>query len=60
MLHYDRIDVSEGTDVNKASESKECDMCRYWYFLHCSTPSIKSPNKKNFPLPMLLLLTFES
>ena len=30
MLYYDRIDISEGTDVNKTSESKEC---HYWYFL---------------------------
>ena len=27
MLYYDRIDVSEGTGVNKTSESKECDVC---------------------------------
>ena len=33
MLHYDRIDFSEGIDVNKTSESKECDICYYWYFL---------------------------
>ena len=26
MLYYDRIDVSEGIDVNKASKSKECDI----------------------------------
>ena len=26
LLSYDRIDVSEGSDVNKTSESKECDM----------------------------------
>ena len=36
MLYYDRIDVSEGTDVNKASASKECDICHYWYFLNYS------------------------
>ena len=34
MLYFDRIDVSEGNDVNKASASKECDICRYWYFLN--------------------------
>ena len=33
MLPYDRIDVSEGIDVNKTKESKECDICHYWYFL---------------------------
>ena len=32
MLYYDRIEVSEGTIVNKTSESKEGDICRYWYF----------------------------
>ena len=31
MLEYDRIDVSEGIDVNKTSLSKECDICHYWY-----------------------------
>ena len=34
MLYYDRIDISEGIDVNKTSESKECDIRHYWYFLH--------------------------
>ena len=33
MLHLDRIDVSEGIDVNKTSTSKECDICHYWFFL---------------------------
>ena len=33
MLQYDRIDVSE-IDVNKTSESKEYDICHYWYFLN--------------------------
>ena len=32
MLYYDRIVVSEGIDVNITSESKECDICDYWYF----------------------------
>ena len=32
MLEYDRIDISEGTDVNKTSASKECDICHYWCF----------------------------
>ena len=34
MIYCDRIDVSEGIDVNKISESKECDICHYWYFLN--------------------------
>ena len=33
MLYYDRIDVSEGIDVNKTSESKDSIICHYWYFL---------------------------
>ena len=32
MLEYDRIDISEGIDVNKTSLSRECDICHYWYF----------------------------
>ena len=34
MLYYDRIDVSEGIDVNKRSKSKECYICHYCYFLN--------------------------
>ena len=30
MLFFDIIDFSEGTDVNKTSASKECDICHYW------------------------------
>ena len=29
MLEYDRIDISEGIDVNKTGLSKECDICYY-------------------------------
>ena len=32
MLEYDRIDVSEGIDINKTNASKECDICHCWYF----------------------------
>ena len=34
MLKYDRIDISEGIDVNKTDRSKECMFCHYWYFLN--------------------------
>ena len=27
-----KVDVSEGIDVNKTSESKECEICHYWFF----------------------------
>ena len=33
MLNFDRIDVSEGIDINKTSKLKEYDICHYWYFL---------------------------
>ena len=34
MIEYDRIDISEGIDINKLSDkSKECHICHYWYFL---------------------------
>ena len=32
MLQYDRIDISEGIDINKTNASKECKVCHYWYF----------------------------
>ena len=32
MLEYNRIDISEGIDINKANKSKECMLCYYWYF----------------------------
>ena len=34
MLKYDRIDISEGIDVDKTNESRECKFCHYWYFLN--------------------------
>ena len=34
MLYFDRIDVSEVTDVSKLSASKESDISQYWYFLN--------------------------
>ena len=33
MIHCDRIDVSEGIDINKISLSKEFVICQYQYFL---------------------------
>ena len=32
MLQYEKIDVSEGIDVNKTSALKECKLCHYWFF----------------------------
>ena len=33
MLEHDRIDISEGIDINQTNASKECDICHCWYFL---------------------------
>ena len=34
MLEYDRIDISEGTDITKCKEtSRECSLCKFYYFL---------------------------
>ena len=34
MLEYDRIDLSEGIDVNKCVDtSRKCNLCQYCYFV---------------------------
>ena len=30
MLQYERIDISEGIDINKSNKAKECVSCHYW------------------------------
>ena len=32
MLQYQKIDISEGIDVNKTSASEEYELCHYWLF----------------------------
>ena len=33
-LEYDRIDISEGIDINKCKEtSRKCSLCKFYYFL---------------------------
>ena len=34
MLKCERIDISEGIDVNKTNLLKESDIYHYWYFKH--------------------------
>ena len=34
MLYYDRIDTSEGIDLVKSNNSKECMICHYWFLNH--------------------------
>ena len=33
MLEYDRIDISEGVDMDKTNKSKECHICHYYWYL---------------------------
>ena len=35
-MYYDRINGSEGIDINKSSRLKKCMLCYYWYFLDAS------------------------
>ena len=34
MIEYERINISEGVDLNKTNKSKECMLYHCWYFLH--------------------------
>ena len=33
MLVYEKINISEGIDVDMSDKSKECMLCYYWLFL---------------------------
>ena len=34
MLEYDKINISEGIDINKCEEtSRKCSLCKFYYFL---------------------------
>ena len=62
MLEYDRIDLSEGIDVNKTSNSRECSFCHYYYCLDinfnyqkylcdgCHDMSMKANSKQNLAI----------
>ena len=48
MLHYDRIDISEGTDLAKSNNSKEGMNCLYFFSNHgCCVRDIDIINAKN-------------
>ena len=34
LLEYERIDISDGIDVDMSNKLKECMLCHYWYFLN--------------------------
>ena len=36
VLAYEKIDISDGIDVDMSDKSKECMLCHYWYFLDTS------------------------
>ena len=57
MLHFDRIDVSEGIDVNKTCASKECHICHYWCFLDYSFKF--QPNVCNRCHDLLMMYSFK-
>ena len=48
MLEYNRIDISQGVDVNKRNASKECDICHYWCFKDTSFKYEGSAYRINF------------
>ena len=62
MLEYDRIDISEGIDVNKSSNSRECSLCHFWYLIEknfnyqkylcngCHDNSMKAVSIKNLAI----------
>ena len=33
MLEYERIDISNGIDVDMSDKLKKCVLCHYWHFL---------------------------
>ena len=67
MLEYERIDISEGIDINKTSKSKEFMLCHYWYFLDknfsyepylcdgCNNIMQKSVDSKNIVIVLFML-----
>ena len=32
MLEYERIDISDGINVDMTNKSKECMLCHYYFF----------------------------
>ena len=66
MLECDRINISEGTDVDKTDRSKECMFYRYWYFLNknlkygqCLCDGCYYILQRSTDLEILLLLMLE-
>ena len=34
MLKYDKVDITEGIDLKKTNDSKQCISCHFWYYLN--------------------------
>ena len=60
-MHCDRTDISEGVDLAKSNNIKECIICQYWLFNHgfkfqdsvyngCSDLTILSANISNIAI----------
>ena len=55
MLYFDKIEVSEETDVNKTSATKEYDIFHYWYFLNKGFKSQLNVRSRCHELLMMLI-----
>ena len=58
MIYYDKIDVSEGIDVNKTSKSKECNVSYSWYIKSADYCCIISRFTKNEAINVMQNIDF--
>ena len=63
MIEYDKIDLDEGIDLNKTSNSRECWLCSFWYFLgknfnyqKCYCDSCHDMSMKTFSIKNLAIV----
>ena len=72
IIEYDRIDISQGINVDMSNKSKDCVLCHYWYFSNknfsygpylcdgCYDISQKSADFKNIVHVKKLLFTLKN
>ena len=69
MIYYSKPGITEGIDLTKSKDSKECIVCHYWYFNHgfkfqksvfngCHDLLMMSPILIMLLLPILEVLIF--
>ena len=69
MIYYSKPGITEGIDLTKSKDSKECIVCHYWYFNHgfkflksvfngCHDLLMMSPILIMLLLPILKVLIF--